>query len=65
MIGSKVSLSDPHRCIRIFDLAVHLYMMLYFYAYLYLIFNPSRFRTRSCLLFLVLALVTGAGNLKI
>lgn len=65
IISSKVPLSYPHRCIKIFDLAMCLYMMLYFYVYLCLIFNPSRFRTGSCFLFLVLDLVTGNGNLKI
>lgn len=65
MIGSKVPLSDPHRCIKVSDLAVQLYVVLYFYAYLCLTFNLKRFRRRSCLLFLVLALDTGAGNLKI
>lgn len=39
MIGSKVPLSEPHTCIKIFDLAVHLCMMLYFCAYLCLIFK--------------------------
>jgi len=64
MISSKVPLPDPHRCMKIFGLAVHLYVMLYFYVCLCLIFNSNSFRTRNCLLFLVLALVTGAGNLK-